>query len=56
MASRNASKGEIARDSIIEDTGNDKVVLEVLDCASFASVTEFLERWEKREKKGLYIV
>ncbi|KAF8601817.1 NAD(P)-binding protein [Ceratobasidium sp. AG-I] len=49
MACRNAHKGKIARDKIIEDTGNDKVELEILDCASFASVKEFLNRWEKRE-------
>ena len=49
MACRNAYKGEIARNKIIEQTGNKKVELEILDCASLSSVKEFLERWGKRE-------
>ena len=56
IACRNAHKGKIARDNIAEDTGNNQVELEILDYSSFASVKEFLGRWEKRESKKVDIL
>jgi hypothetical protein len=56
LACRNFEKGGVARDRIIRETGNSKVELEILDCASFKSVTQFLERWERRVLKKVDIL
>ncbi|KAF8598934.1 NAD(P)-binding protein [Ceratobasidium sp. AG-I] len=56
LACRSMQKGEEAKDRIIEVTGNDQVEVELLDCASFQSVRDFLERWEQREVKQLNIL
>ncbi|GAB1518665.1 Dehydrogenase reductase SDR member 13 [Rhizoctonia solani] len=56
LACRNKSKGEEAKRQIIESTGNLNVELEILDCASFASVHAFLARWKKRESRRVDIL
>lgn len=56
LACRNEVKGEQARRRIVESTGNEKVEMEVLDCASFDSVGAFLERWNKRQMKRVDIL
>lgn len=56
IACRDARKGEIARDKLIESTGNHQIELEVMDCASFASVRSFVDRWDKRGLKKVDIL
>lgn len=45
---RNEAKANQARDEIQSTTGNNRVCVEVLDLASFASVRGFVDRWSKR--------
>ncbi|CAE6393996.1 unnamed protein product [Rhizoctonia solani] len=56
LACRNKSRAEEAKKLIIESTGNFRVEVEVLDCASFASVRAFLSRWQKKEPKQVDIL
>ncbi|KAG8698098.1 hypothetical protein FRC11_014647, partial [Ceratobasidium sp. 423] len=56
LACRNELRGQEARERIVQLTGNPKVDLEILDCASFESVHEFLDRWEKRPAKTVDIL
>ncbi|KAG9084950.1 hypothetical protein FRC06_003795, partial [Ceratobasidium sp. 370] len=56
MACRNAERGEEARRAIVKETGNSTLELELLDCGSFSSVRDFLERWERREAKTVDIL
>ncbi|KAG8726518.1 hypothetical protein FRC12_023327 [Ceratobasidium sp. 428] len=56
MACRDKSRGEEARLKIVRETGNDAVELEILDCASFAGVRDFLGRWEQRGDKRVDIL
>ncbi|QRV93883.1 short chain dehydrogenase [Ceratobasidium sp. AG-Ba] len=56
LACRNLTKGQEAARKIRTETGNDKVQVEVLDCASFESVKAFVERWNERESKAIDIL
>ncbi|CAE6370364.1 unnamed protein product [Rhizoctonia solani] len=56
LACRNELRGAEARDKIIQLTGNPRVDLEILDCASFESVRAFLDRWESRSVKTVDIL
>ncbi|KAG8742155.1 hypothetical protein FRC10_001963 [Ceratobasidium sp. 414] len=56
LACRNPQRGEEARQKIAQETGNDMVELEILDCENFASVHAFLERWEQRGVKKVDIL
>ncbi|KAG9088909.1 hypothetical protein FRC06_001783 [Ceratobasidium sp. 370] len=56
LVCRNPQRGEDARRRIAQETGNDMIELEILDCESFASVHAFLERWEQRETKKVDIL
>ncbi|CUA73075.1 Retinol dehydrogenase 12 [Rhizoctonia solani] len=56
LACRNELRGQEARKSIIQSTGNWSVDLEILDCTSFQSVRAFLERWEQRPIKTVDIL
>ena len=51
LACRNKDKAEIARGKIIEETGNDNVVVKIVDLASLASVRAFAESINKTEKR-----
>ncbi|CEL56398.1 hypothetical protein RSOLAG1IB_07784 [Rhizoctonia solani AG-1 IB] len=56
LACRNRSRAEDAKKRIIESTGNFRVEVEILDCASFTSVRAFLSRWEERESRQVDIL
>lgn len=56
LACRSIQKWEEAKRNIVKATGNDQVEVEVLDCASFKSVHEFVEHWEQRELKEVSIL
>lgn len=56
LACRSEPKAQEARQKIVEDTGNESVEVEILDCGSFKSVRAFLDRWEKRESKQIDIL
>ncbi|QRV95483.1 short chain dehydrogenase [Ceratobasidium sp. AG-Ba] len=56
LACRNECRGEDAKQKIIQETGNDKVEMEVLDFTSLGSVREFVNRWEKRESKQVDVL
>lgn len=56
LACRSQSRGEEAMKKIIDLTGSNTVEVEVLDCGSFRSVREFLERWEQRDMKQVDIL
>ncbi|CEL56397.1 hypothetical protein RSOLAG1IB_07783 [Rhizoctonia solani AG-1 IB] len=56
LACRNRSRAEDAKKRIIESTGNFRVEVEILDCASFTSVRAFLSRWKERESRRVDIL
>ncbi|KAG9094551.1 hypothetical protein FRC06_010693, partial [Ceratobasidium sp. 370] len=56
LACRNPERGEQARRRIMEAVPLGKVELEILDCANFESVREFVNRWGAREPKEVDIL
>ncbi|CAE6511779.1 unnamed protein product [Rhizoctonia solani] len=56
LACRNELRGQEARERLVQLTGNPKIDLEILDCASFESIHAFLDRWEKRSAKTVDIL
>lgn len=56
LACRSVQKGKMAKDRIVGETGNSKVELEYLDCASSKTVTQFLGRWEQRDLNKIDIL
>ena len=48
LACRDARRGQLARDEIVEATGNDRVEMMELDLASLASVCRFAETFGRR--------
>ncbi|KAF8739008.1 Enoyl-(Acyl carrier protein) reductase, partial [Rhizoctonia solani] len=56
LACRNKERGEEAKKSIVESTGNLEIEVEILDCASLSSVRDFLSRWKKKESKRVDIL
>ncbi|KAJ1306376.1 hypothetical protein OPQ81_007382 [Rhizoctonia solani] len=56
LACRNEAKAKIAKQKIVETTGNKDIEVEVLDLASFSSIKQFLERWETRQVKSVDIL
>lgn len=46
---RNVRKAEKVKRELQEETGNDRIFVEVLDLASFKSVRDFVRRWEERD-------
>ncbi|XP_076146240.1 retinol dehydrogenase 12 isoform X1 [Alosa pseudoharengus] len=51
MACRDLERGEWAREEIVEDSGNQNVVLKKLDLSSTKSIREFAELINKEEKQ-----
>ncbi|KAG8863307.1 hypothetical protein FRB96_008798 [Tulasnella sp. 330] len=45
---RDAAKAKVARDAIVEETGNDRVFIEIVDFSSIASERDFIRRWGQR--------
>lgn len=56
LACRNESRGEEAKQKIVEITGSASVEVEVLDCSSFKSVRAFVDRWNMRELNKIDIL
>ncbi|KAG8715613.1 hypothetical protein FRC09_016476 [Ceratobasidium sp. 395] len=56
LACRNLERGEQAKTNIMQAIPLGKVEVEILDCASFESVLEFLKRWETRELNTIDIL
>lgn len=46
---RNVRKAEKVKRELQDETGNDRIFVEVLDLASFKSVRDFVRRWEERD-------
>lgn len=56
LACRNESKAQEAKRRIIEETGNESVEVEILDCGSFKSIRNFIDRWGQRESTKIDIL
>ncbi|KAB5594051.1 WW domain-containing oxidoreductase [Ceratobasidium theobromae] len=60
LACRNKEKAEQARHSIIATTGAtmqaNQIEVEILDCASFDSVRQFVQNWRKRSHMRIDII
>jgi len=56
LACRSAERAQAARDDIVKSTGNDDVIVMVLDLASLSSVRQFADQFNRSAFPLTYVI